>query len=335
MKQPMAKHKALVAAIDHYPNPSNNLPSCLADARAMERMLRSVYKFTDIRTLLDGDASLANVEAGLDWLFARAAPDDRLVFFFSGHGFQVRRGENLDEVLCLHDKFLFDDALSQRTQSLPPGIFSLVSDSCHSGGLYKIMVDTDSAHSVQVAQTKVMRIPPAEEADKVFVSSADVRSLRYRPFGFRVATLAAAAKRFNMALPKGFDEGGDLAMNGLLLSACLENETASASTPKTNGMSAFTFALTQQIEVLGPDVSNAKLVEGVTKALQALGFRQTPVMMEAPLPSGLGNRSFLTLAEVKSAAAGTAGEPGDAKFPVPTDDLQKIINDAIGAIRAA
>ncbi len=331
----MPKRRALIAAIDHYPNPQNNLPSCLNDAKAFERMVRGAFDFTEVKALLDGDATLANVEAGLDWLFAGAAPDDRLVFFFSGHGFQVRRGENLDEVLCLHDKFLFDDALSQRTQGLPPGIFSLVSDSCHSGGMYKIMVDPDATQPVMVAQTKVLRVPPAEEADKAFIGSADVRSLRYRPFGFRVASLAAAAKRFNMALPKNFDEGGDMAMNGLLISACLENETASASTPKTNGMSAFTFALTQQVAALATGVSNAALVDGVAKSLRDLGFRQTPVLMEPQQPPGLGSRSFLTLAENKVPAGSGAGSTGSSEFPMPMGDLQRLIDDAITAIRNA
>jgi len=326
----MAVRKALLAAIDHYPNPANNLPSCLNDAKAFERTLRASYGFSDpnIRTLLDEQATLANVEAALDWLFAGAGPDDRLVFYFSGHGFQVRRGENLDEVLCVHDKFLFDDALSQRTQALPPGVFTLVSDSCHSGGMYKILVGFDGVDSIQVAQTKVLRVPPPAEEEKAFVSPADVRSLRYRPFGARAGSLAAIAKRFDMPLPKGFDEGGQTAMNGLLLSACLENETASASTPKTDGKSAFTFALLQQLDALGFNVSNRRLVEGVTASLRQLGFRQTPVMMEPQAPPGLGDRSFLSL-------AGTSPAGPDDKIMPMGPEFMRLIQQAVEATRRA
>lgn len=320
--------KALLAAIDHYPNPQNNLPSCLTDARAFERMLRGTFGFTEIKSLSDAEANLANVEAGLDWLFAGAAPSDSIVFYFSGHGYQARRGDNLDEVLCLYDGFLFDDALSQRTRSLPPGVFTLVCDSCHSGGMYKIMADPQAGDAVQVAQAKILRVPPPEEADKAFVGPADVRSLRYKPFCCEAGAPAAIAKKFGLAVPKGFDEGGQLAMNGLLLSACLEDETASASTPKTDGKSAFTFALLRQIEALGPDVSNARLVEALTKSLRDLGFRQTPVLMEPPTPAGLADRTFLTLGEGKP-TTGTSG------IPVPGNDVIRVVQETINKLREA
>ena len=154
----MPKRKALLVALDQYPNPANNLPSCVNDAIAFQQAIQSTYGFNDIRRLDNSEATLGNVESGLDWLFNGAAADDRLVFFFSGHGYQVQRGQNLDEVLCLYDQFLFDDVLSAKTQSLPPGVFTLVSDSCHSGGMYKVM-SVDGA-TIEVAQTKVLKVPP-------------------------------------------------------------------------------------------------------------------------------------------------------------------------------
>jgi hypothetical protein len=317
-----------LAAIDHYPNPQNNLPSCLADARAFERVLTGTFGFTETRMLLDSDATLASVEAGLDWLFAGAAADDRLVFYYSGHGYQARRGDSLDEVLCLYDQFLFDDALSQRTQALPPGVFTLISDSCHSGGMYKIMAGVDGMDSVQVAQTKVLRVPPQELVDKVFVNPADVRTLRYRPFGARPGSLAAIGKKFNMAMPKGFDEQGQLAMNGLLLSACLENETASASTPRTDGKSAFTYALISQLTALGPEASNRRLMDAVTQSLQQMGFRQTPVLMEPVAPPGMGELAFLTLGQPKAAVGSLAGG-----FPMAEADLARLVREAIARIQ--
>lgn len=318
-------NKALLAAIDHYPDPRNNLPSCLADATAFERVLRNTYGFTEIGVLRDDLATLANVESGLNWLFSGADLNDRLVFFFSGHGYQVRRGQNLDEVLCLYDEFLFDDILSQRTQSLPPGTFTMVSDSCHSGGMYKVMFAPGGDDSVEIAQTKVLRVPPEKQEDKAFVHPADIRTLRYRPFGAPRMSLPAIAKRFGMPLPKGFDEGGQLAMNGLLLSACLEDETASASTARTNGLSAFTFALLQQLTALGPQTSNRRLIEETTTLLKSLGFRQTPVLMEPAAPAGLGDRSFLTLepTEAKSSADSSSSD----------EEIRKIIQQAIDGLR--
>lgn len=286
----MPNYKAYIAAIDHYPNPANNLPSCINDAKAFHQKLTDVYRFADVRADYDEKATLQNVETGLSWLFNGAGPDDRLVFFFSGHGFQVAQGQELEEVLCLYDQFLFDNVLSQKSQAVPPGVFTLISDSCHSGGVYKVMMI--DGH-MDVAQTKVLRVPPIVENDKVFLDPKKVSQLRYRPFGARPGSASTIGKRFGMTAGKEFDEAGQLQMNGMLFSACLADETASASTPKTAGKSAFTYALLEQLDVLGPNVSNRQLIEGTTKMLRDLGFRQTPVLIEPSKPTGLATASFL------------------------------------------
>lgn len=320
----MPQRKALLVALDQYPNPANNLPSCVNDANAFEQVVRSSYGFDDIRRLDNSEATLSNVESGLDWLFSGAAADDRLVFFFSGHGFQVQRGENLDEVLCLYDEFLFDDSLSEKTQGIPPGVFTLVSDSCHSGGMYKVL--SVDGQTIEVAQTKVLKVPPPS-VEKVFDKpNAANRKLRYRPFGARPNSPSAVGKKFGTAPTKSFDEAGQLAMNGLLLSACLEDETASASTSKTEGKSAFTFALVQQLKSLGTGVNNVALMDGVTAQLKAMNFRQTPVLMEPSQPVALGARSFLLLE-----SAGGAGPVVD--FGTDEDSIFRAIQDAIRAMQ--
>src|SRR5690606_13110992 len=130
------------------------------------------------------------------------------------------------------------NALSQKTQALPPGVFTMISDSCHSGGMYKVIM---SDAQVEVAQTKVLKVPPLAEQDKIFLRPIDISKLRYRPFGARAGAASAVEKRFGVPhVAKEFDEAGQLQMNGVLLSACLADETASASTAKTNGKSAFT-----------------------------------------------------------------------------------------------
>jgi hypothetical protein len=309
----MPKRRALVVALDEYPNPANNLPSCVNDANAFAGVIQSIYGFDEIRRLENSQATLSNVESGLDWLFEKGSSDDRLVFYFSGHGYQAQRGQDLDEVLCLYDEFLFDDDLTAKTQSLAPGVFTLVSDSCHSGGLYKVVVL--DGQTVEIAQTKVLKVPPKSMAKVAsFDAPGTVRRLRYRPFGAAKNSQSAVEKRFGNQPTKSFDEAGQLAMNGLLLSACLEDETASASTAKTEGKSAFTFVLLNQLNSLGSGVSNASLMESVGASLKTLGFRQTPVLMEPAQPAALGSRSFLLLdgASVSSPSIGT----GDTSDPI-------------------
>jgi hypothetical protein len=148
----MASKRALLVAINDYGSQQNNLPSCLEDASQFRSLLEERYGFADFKELYDGDASVANVEKGLTWLFAKPAPDDRLAFFYSGHGFQQPKGENLEECLVLGDlKFLFDDRLTELSQSAPPGVLTVVLDSCFSGGMQK-RVALDGR--IEIARTK-------------------------------------------------------------------------------------------------------------------------------------------------------------------------------------
>jgi hypothetical protein len=69
--------RALLVAINDYGSPQNNLPSCLEDAAQFRSVLQSRYGFETFTELYDGDATVANVESGLAWLFENAADDHR------------------------------------------------------------------------------------------------------------------------------------------------------------------------------------------------------------------------------------------------------------------
>ncbi len=125
----MATNRALLVAINNYGSQQNNLPSCLEDAARFRSLLEERYGFDQFTELYDGDATVANVEQSLTWLFEDVAPDDRLVFFYSGHGYQQPNGENLEECLVLSNmEFLFDDRLSELSQTAPPGVLTVVFD---------------------------------------------------------------------------------------------------------------------------------------------------------------------------------------------------------------
>ncbi|MFD1985558.1 caspase domain-containing protein [Mesorhizobium newzealandense] len=136
-----AKRRAVVVGINDYQDGNNHLPSCINDVKAFEKILREDYAFEEIGRLVDSEATVAGVTAALQRLVADASPDDRLVFFFSGHGSTELRNGVAEQCMVLYDGYLFDDELSQMTQSLPPGIFTLVADCCLSGGLEKTLAD--------------------------------------------------------------------------------------------------------------------------------------------------------------------------------------------------
>ncbi len=90
----------MVVGIDDYPGTSNDLPSCVADARAISGLPRGSYGFTDVAELLGAEATHEAVTRALGRMLADVTPDDRVVFYHSGHGTQTVRDDELRESLC-------------------------------------------------------------------------------------------------------------------------------------------------------------------------------------------------------------------------------------------
>jgi hypothetical protein len=138
----MAK-KALCVGINDYPGDGSDLNGCVNDAKAWADLLIRNYNFpaSDVKLLLDSQATKAAILEGLKRLLAGARSDDILVFTNSSHGTYVadtdRDEDAYDEALCPCDcdlNLIIDDELREIFADLPKGVsFTLISDSCHSG----------------------------------------------------------------------------------------------------------------------------------------------------------------------------------------------------------
>jgi hypothetical protein len=145
-----AMKRALCIGINAYPGiPGNNLNGCLNDARNIGNALGTIFKFDQVKTLLDSKAARFDILDGRDWLCAGAKLGDELVFTYSGHGTQVadRNGDEsdgLDEALCPSDLCasnwekcpITDDELCSGFIKLPRGVhLTILADCCHSGSI--------------------------------------------------------------------------------------------------------------------------------------------------------------------------------------------------------
>ncbi|MFC7621357.1 caspase domain-containing protein [Microlunatus sp. GCM10028923] len=296
----MAIFKALLVGIDDYGDPRNNLNSCLADVQHVRNRLERDYGFSaqNITTLVDAAATVANVKAALDTLFSGVGPDDRLVFMYSGHGFQVPEGNALTEVLVLRDGFFSDDELSDRTQALPPAVLTVVFDSCFSGGMQKFFVTKSGG---EATRSKVW-LPDDEQAKALNLALTSGTVKRLGPFGAHaISSNHVAASEKGVVSPPvegqpakaSVDEEGQLRINALLLSACRENETASAKRSDTQGLSAFTFALGKAIDTLGIDASPPDLHQEAERILTEMSFGQRPLLFEPPTAPQMAVASFV------------------------------------------
>jgi hypothetical protein len=145
-KEASMTKKALVVGVDKYKNPAWNLEGCTLDAAVMSGMLQDHFGFPgdNVRVLMDDRATKASIERRIDWLVRDAKPGDVLVFFYAGHGSQVRDRDGdelddaMDEILCPHDLDwddpLTDDVLQGYFKKVPQGAtLTVVFDCCHSG----------------------------------------------------------------------------------------------------------------------------------------------------------------------------------------------------------
>jgi metacaspase-1 len=146
----MALRKALLVGINAYPGAP--LRGCLNDVTQMRELLQSCFGFqdADFKLVLDQDATLEGIKAGLGWLAQGGSdPDAVRIFHYSGHGSFVAdqngdEADGKDECLVPVDYqtagFLIDDELKKLYDTFPrTGNLTLIMDSCHSGDVQKVL----------------------------------------------------------------------------------------------------------------------------------------------------------------------------------------------------
>lgn len=328
--------RALLIGIDIYPDPRNNLNSCVNDTLAFKELLQKTYQFPpeSITLLQNKDATLANVRAGLAALFADLPENEptELVYFQSSHGSQRVKGNTMVEVVCLYDDFLEDTEFASITQGIPDGVLTVVIDACHSGGMNKLFLPAGEGQQVQLARVKAWQ-PTSEEAEHLAQTYAQVTQFKF--FG-RAATgdTGAVAKNF-VASPVGVPQVKDLdegkpELNGVLLAACGADQTAAAGSPQTSYLSAFTYGLVSENDT---SLSLGQLCQRIGDRLAKLNMRQTPQAEVPLLQQKLLTETFITMRS--PGAAPPPGPDGNGPFaplnPPDGFDLDAWLRQQLGA----
>ncbi|KAJ4836925.1 Metacaspase-5 [Turnera subulata] len=144
----MGKKAVLIGC--NYPGTKAELRGCINDVKRMHRCLVDRFGFSeeDITILIDTDDSYTqptgkNIRRALTNLVRSAEPGDLLFVHYSGHGTRLpaETGEDddtgYDECIVPCDMNLItDDDFREFVDQVPRGCrITIVSDSCHSGGL--------------------------------------------------------------------------------------------------------------------------------------------------------------------------------------------------------
>jgi len=168
-----SEDRALLIGVGRYEQFEEKLNGVSLDISMMRELVHLMgFKSHEIKVLENEQASTARVyDAVENWLINGAGPDDRVLFYFSGHGSQIPDENNdeddqFDEVLLLYDTILaekhgrqtlsgilLDDHLNHMLTRMKSRNILVVLDACHSGSATKRM--QLSSRSFQTGQAKV------------------------------------------------------------------------------------------------------------------------------------------------------------------------------------
>ena len=149
----LAEQRALLVGVGKYAVSGIDLPGIDLDLERMQDTLNVMgFEDSQIRQLLDGDATSKNVIRGFEiWLKQGVKAEDRIVFYFSGHGSNTPdldgdEPDGVDEVLVTHDVrrikqngrpalsgVVTDDKLAALIADIPSKNIWIIVDACHSG----------------------------------------------------------------------------------------------------------------------------------------------------------------------------------------------------------
>jgi len=303
--------KALIVGIN-YPGTAHELRGCVNDANLIKSVITDHYGFTDVRMLLDNDATTANMIAELEKLVADTVPGDVVYFHYSGHGSQMYdthgdEADGLDEIICPVDldwktKVIRDDDLKRIFDKVPNGVnLTVTLDCCNSGGgldqdnQYQSLGEAREAIAGGVQKGAGRFLPPPEPAEQALQTEAYL--------GFK---------------PKALSR--DVDATGLLISGCQAHQTSADAYINGGYIGACTYVLADTLKNAQYDMNYKDLVDSMNRQLADYGFTQRP---ELNGPELLFGRTFLE-ADFDSIGSGVT-EPD---VEVPVEAVEPIVETA-------
>ncbi len=167
--------RALLVGVSRYRDVKAHLTGPTYDVADMERLLKNRFDFTDVRELLNEDATPDAFRSAMATLTEDSGPRDWVVVYFSGHGGQIddsegEEGDGKDETLVFYEPgegehgHIVDDEFNQMLRKLYGKTTNLVIilDSCHAGTGYRVPNN---------GATRLWRDDP--ESDRVFLTRGD------------------------------------------------------------------------------------------------------------------------------------------------------------------
>ncbi|KAI5322622.1 hypothetical protein L3X38_031694 [Prunus dulcis] len=290
----------------NYPNTRNELHGCINDVAAMRGTLVNRFGFDpgNIQLLTDAAAAGssssvmptgANIKKALGAMVDQAKPGDVLYFHYSGHGTRIpslKPGNPFrqDEAIVPCDFNLITDVdFRQLVNRLPKGAsFTILSDSCHSGGLIdKEKEQIGPSHVTEISNTSpsVSSKPKGIPFESILHHLASLTGINTSDIATHLLELFAADASLKFRLPPFELLNMFESLNpdeGILLSGCQANETSADMTnpvmTRGKACGAFSNAVQMVLKEHEADLSNRQVVMLARQVLREQGFEQHPCL---------------------------------------------------------
>jgi metacaspase-1 len=276
-RDPIGRIRAVLVGIDEYESPDvRSLQGCVNDVALVRSLLKEYFEVpnADIRVVVNRRATKAAILHRLRDMISRAEPGDVLVFYYSGHGSQVRDRDGdeltdgLDEIICPYDMdwdrrtYILDDELDEIFGVLPPEVLlEAFFDCCFWG-----------------ADARGLEPAPRPEFLR--------RDVRYLPPPFDIAARAEGDDRVEIHQLRASEA---FAERNVMWGASQEGQPAAEDYMDGRPNGIFTYwgcrFIAEHIEqVASFNYTREQLLQDVRAYLHTLGYAQTP---ELSAPSDL------------------------------------------------
>ncbi|GMJ14352.1 metacaspase 2f, metacaspase 9 [Hibiscus trionum] len=294
----------------NYPYSKFRLSGCANDVQSIKDVIMDKFGFhrENIHVLTDDNTSPvpssllptgANIKAALNDMLKNAAPGDVLFFYFSGHGTAVPvlvPGKHFrqDEAIVPCDFNLITDLDFRRlVNRVPEGAsFTILSDSCHSGGL----IEKEKKQNVFVPQALPQQlnlkakpkflvfdfINTAIDAAAGFAGNAVDAAAGFAHDGLHKIA-EGAHKIFGKDVSLTFhpvQRAGGLLLDplhedeGILLSGCDSDETSYDIVSGGQAYGAFTHEVVDILKKMPDSITNKDLMQKAAEAVDKKGYEQ-------------------------------------------------------------
>ena len=138
----VGKYVALVIGINSYNGYWHPLKTAVNDASEIADVLKNEYRFSEVHTLIDGEATRRNIIEKFEWLTKNVTPDDNLLIFYAGHG-QYNKAFNKGYWVPVDAKsnsvadYISNNDVKTFLGGIPSKHTLLITDACFAGDIFR------------------------------------------------------------------------------------------------------------------------------------------------------------------------------------------------------